>query len=276
MSCVRRLGFEETPNYDFLRALFTKILDDRGEVDDLQYDWMALNGGRGWEAGNTPSALLAQAHAHAQNTPHRSRRHRTDRERERDRAARREREREKERERQATNDTTTGTTPNGSGSLALPTPVAKKVARHDRLGNTPASAASVSPIAPASRRPSGLGNGTDTPRSGINATIALERANLASTHPYASATPSATGINAEGRPLSIVQNNNKPLPTPYPTDGTATRVSSSERNDVKTYRPVEGMRIENGDGVRSAEGGRDGNPKDSHPQKKMVLAFCCR
>jgi hypothetical protein len=68
MNYVRKLGFEESPDYDFMRSLFTKVLADRGEADDLQYDWMALNGGRGWEAGttgNTPSALLAQAQAYA-------------------------------------------------------------------------------------------------------------------------------------------------------------------------------------------------------------------
>jgi casein kinase 1 len=47
---VRNLGFEDTPDYDFLRDLFTQALKNIGEVEDGEYDWMKLNGGRGWEA----------------------------------------------------------------------------------------------------------------------------------------------------------------------------------------------------------------------------------
>ena len=48
---MRKLGFEETPDYDFLRELFSKVLKSSGEYDDGVYDWMMLNGGKGWEAG---------------------------------------------------------------------------------------------------------------------------------------------------------------------------------------------------------------------------------
>ncbi|KDN45233.1 kinase-like protein [Tilletiaria anomala UBC 951] len=51
LNYVRKLGFEETPDYDFLRELFTKVLKSSGELDDGVYDWMMLNGGKGWEAG---------------------------------------------------------------------------------------------------------------------------------------------------------------------------------------------------------------------------------
>lgn len=47
---MRNLGFEDTPDYDFLRDLFTQALKNTGEVEDGEYDWMKLNGGRGWEA----------------------------------------------------------------------------------------------------------------------------------------------------------------------------------------------------------------------------------
>ncbi|RMZ87113.1 hypothetical protein DV736_g5661, partial [Chaetothyriales sp. CBS 134916] len=50
LSYVRNLGFEDTPDYDFLRDLFTQALKNTGEVEDGEYDWMKLNGGRGWEA----------------------------------------------------------------------------------------------------------------------------------------------------------------------------------------------------------------------------------
>lgn len=50
MNYVRKLGFEETPDYDFLRELFTKVMKAIGEPEDGVYDWMLLNGGKGWEA----------------------------------------------------------------------------------------------------------------------------------------------------------------------------------------------------------------------------------
>ena len=52
MHYVRKLGFEETPDYDFLRELFTKVLKTLGEPEDGTFDWMLLNGGKGWEAGH--------------------------------------------------------------------------------------------------------------------------------------------------------------------------------------------------------------------------------
>ncbi|CAH1762315.1 8266_t:CDS:2 [Entrophospora sp. SA101] len=50
LNYVRKLGFEENPDYDFLRELFTKVLKNLSEVEDGVYDWNLLNGGRGWEA----------------------------------------------------------------------------------------------------------------------------------------------------------------------------------------------------------------------------------
>jgi hypothetical protein len=46
---VRKLGFEETPDYDFLRELFTKVIKNLGQVEDDMYDWCLLNNGKGWE-----------------------------------------------------------------------------------------------------------------------------------------------------------------------------------------------------------------------------------
>jgi hypothetical protein len=46
---VRKLGFEETPDYDFLRSLFTKAIEKMNETDDGIYDWMLLNNGKGWQ-----------------------------------------------------------------------------------------------------------------------------------------------------------------------------------------------------------------------------------
>jgi hypothetical protein len=55
MHYVRKLGFEESPDYDFLRELFTKVLKNIGEQDDSIFDWMLINNGKGWEAGNVKS-----------------------------------------------------------------------------------------------------------------------------------------------------------------------------------------------------------------------------
>ncbi|ORY95744.1 kinase-like domain-containing protein [Syncephalastrum racemosum] len=46
---VRKLGFDETPDYDFMRGLFTKVIRDMGDTEDGVYDWMLLNNGKGWE-----------------------------------------------------------------------------------------------------------------------------------------------------------------------------------------------------------------------------------
>ncbi|KAG0286144.1 casein kinase I, partial [Dissophora globulifera] len=50
LNYVRKLSFEETPDYDFLRDLFTKALKSMNEVEDGVYDWMLLNSGKGWES----------------------------------------------------------------------------------------------------------------------------------------------------------------------------------------------------------------------------------
>lgn len=64
LNYVRKLGFEETPDYDFLRELFTKVLKSSGEVEDGVYDWMMLNGGKGWEAGTVSTALFPGCGSH--------------------------------------------------------------------------------------------------------------------------------------------------------------------------------------------------------------------
>jgi casein kinase 1 len=57
LNYVRKLGFEETPDYEFLRELFTKVLKNSSEVEDGVYDWMMLNGGKGWESGSSTVSL---------------------------------------------------------------------------------------------------------------------------------------------------------------------------------------------------------------------------
>lgn len=49
MNYVRKLGFEENPDYDFSRDLFSKILKTVHENDDNIFDWTLINGGKGWE-----------------------------------------------------------------------------------------------------------------------------------------------------------------------------------------------------------------------------------
>ncbi|WEW55431.1 Palmitoylated plasma membrane-bound casein kinase [Emydomyces testavorans] len=64
LTYVRNLGFEDTPDYDYLRDLFTQALKITGDVEDGEYDWMKLNGGRGWEASKS---YAAQHHLHTGN-----------------------------------------------------------------------------------------------------------------------------------------------------------------------------------------------------------------
>lgn len=49
LETVRNLGFEETPNYEGYRKLLESALTDLGETMDGKYDWMKLNGGKGWD-----------------------------------------------------------------------------------------------------------------------------------------------------------------------------------------------------------------------------------
>ncbi|KAI9891935.1 MAG: casein kinase I [Vezdaea aestivalis] len=63
LSYVRNLGFEDTPDYDYLRDLFTQALKSTGEVEDGEYDWMKLNNGRGWEVSKSQSSHLHAANA---------------------------------------------------------------------------------------------------------------------------------------------------------------------------------------------------------------------
>lgn len=58
LNYVRKLSFEETPDYDFLRDLFTKSLKSMNEVEDGIYDWMLLNNGKGWESEMDVSAYV--------------------------------------------------------------------------------------------------------------------------------------------------------------------------------------------------------------------------
>ncbi|KAI8866486.1 binary complex of casein kinase-1 with Cki7, partial [Ramicandelaber brevisporus] len=43
LASVRRLGFDETPNYEFLKSLFSRVLSKLGEREDGQFDWMLID-----------------------------------------------------------------------------------------------------------------------------------------------------------------------------------------------------------------------------------------
>ncbi|KAG0207468.1 casein kinase I [Mortierella sp. GBA30] len=77
LNYVRKLSFEETPDYDFLRDLFTKALKSMNEVEDGVYDWMLLNNGKGWESEldystNNPLHHASANHHHASDARHHS------------------------------------------------------------------------------------------------------------------------------------------------------------------------------------------------------------
>ena len=58
LNYVRKLGFEETPDYDFLRELFAKVMKNNNDVDDGVYDWNLLNCSRPF---NPPSPICTNS-----------------------------------------------------------------------------------------------------------------------------------------------------------------------------------------------------------------------
>lgn len=74
LEIVRNLSFEETPDYEGYRRLLLSVLDDLGQTADGEYDWMKLNGGRGWDlAINKKPNLHGYGHPNPPND--KSRRH---------------------------------------------------------------------------------------------------------------------------------------------------------------------------------------------------------
>jgi hypothetical protein len=50
MQYSRKLGFDETPDYNWLRGLFVQVLGEIGEQDDGIFDWTLINDGKGWQS----------------------------------------------------------------------------------------------------------------------------------------------------------------------------------------------------------------------------------
>ncbi|CAR29299.1 ZYRO0G05412p [Zygosaccharomyces rouxii] len=76
LELVRNLSFEETPDYEGYRRLLLSVLDDLGQTADGEYDWMRLNGGRGWDlAINKKPNLHGYGHPNPPNE--KARRHRS-------------------------------------------------------------------------------------------------------------------------------------------------------------------------------------------------------
>lgn len=46
----RKLGFDETPDYAWLKKLFKDVLQDLDQEEDGMYDWNLLNDGKGWQS----------------------------------------------------------------------------------------------------------------------------------------------------------------------------------------------------------------------------------
>ncbi|BGP53966.1 hypothetical protein JCM8202_002963 [Rhodotorula sphaerocarpa] len=176
LNYVRKLGFEETPDYDFLRELFTKVLKNRGETDDGIYDWNQLNNGKGWEAG--PSNFGSSGH---ESRGHRGGRER-DRERERERA-------ERHAQRAAAAAAAAAAAQSGSGSgAATPT----QAERNAKVGRLPSATATPQPGASAMAV-----KGVTPPTGGDQAGNKANRLS-SSGHPYASNSALGGGSGAFG------------------------------------------------------------------------------
>lgn len=65
LTYARNLKFDEEPDYAYLIGLMSKALISIDEKEDDHYDWMDLNGGKGWDA-----ALNKKANLHGYGNPH--------------------------------------------------------------------------------------------------------------------------------------------------------------------------------------------------------------
>lgn len=78
LDLVRLLPFEAEPAYEEYRMLLVLVLDDMGVACDGDFDWMHLNGGKGWDSSiNKKPNLHGYGHPNPPNE--RERRHREQR-----------------------------------------------------------------------------------------------------------------------------------------------------------------------------------------------------
>lgn len=249
MNYVRKLGFEEQPDYDFLRELFTKVLKTIGETEDGVFDWMLLNNGKGWEAGNTPSSLLAQAHANA-STPHRE--HRRDRE-------------GRHRSRHNTNQDSTApqiSTPISSPANAHVRSSTRRPAPAER-NSSARDLTSTQPLPPASRRVS-----QQQQRVPDNTTSALSPAPVQAPHPYATA-PSASNVtNGYGNSNGAVYGRNSPMATGV-NQGSDSFLYGQQKPQTRAINVYDRDQMQQVGGQDHEDGG--------HGRRKGFLAaLCCR
>ncbi|PCH42511.1 kinase-like protein [Wolfiporia cocos MD-104 SS10] len=275
MNYVRKLGFEETPDYDFLRDLFTKVLKTLGEQEDGVFDWMLLNNGKGWEAGHTPSTLLAQAHANAAapHTPHREHRSRHDGPRHR-----------------TSRQIQEGGQPTSAPLVLAPTPAhvkgssrrAQQQGQQDSRGNS-REHVSVQPLPPTSRRASQQRLPGERDSTGL------------AQHPYAAAPspggyrnvpPGAYDRQSPNTPGGVLPNGNGAA------NGNADSFVYGQQQvkpgtnsrDGTTTTPGTGREAANGAGTRLNVYDREqmaratsGDGEHGHGRKKSFwAAFCCR
>lgn len=301
MHYVRKLGFEETPDYDFLRELFTKVLRSLGEEEDGVYDWMLLNNGKGWETLPVSTQVLHEDSAWTKlkwprflqpvpkEQPHVPREHRT-RDRDRDHGHRRSRQ------------------PLESGPPASPLVLAPSPAHVRQSRRTTANDASrggsrehvsVQPLAPASRRASqhrverDRSERVDRDREREQ----RESAHVSAPHPYANAnTQPGYRTTAYGRSSPVQQqqqqangsdyangNGSSPVMPPTSNYQYGAQPSASRQSGFDTHTPTNGSRPQaNGNkGMYMYENQQmpRGVDQDEHgdgKKKGFFAALCCR
>ncbi|KAH6842526.1 kinase-like domain-containing protein [Chaetomium sp. MPI-CAGE-AT-0009] len=76
LSYVRGLGFEDEPDYNYLRGLFTEALQISGQVEDGEYDWMRKQDKKGdWnrqalhDPNSRPGASAMELHGNSRGPP---------------------------------------------------------------------------------------------------------------------------------------------------------------------------------------------------------------
>ena len=283
LNYVRKLGFEETPDYDFLRELFSKVLKNLGEPEDGVYDWMLLNNGKGWEAGSSATNLLASSGGAYADRGDREHRHRSSgiprEQRERERAEREERRAAREAQRasqQAAANERSGIVSASTSNAAInggPSSPSPALVRHGSKGRDGRRDRMPSSGGAPGQYGTGASDVAIPPASVVADPYPSRR--QSNQHPYASGGAASSGpIGGGGLDASSYAPDGR-----FRVPGGSSAVDGSTRHGGGGERPANASGVYGNGGRYDNDGGVHGHDGDQPPRsfgQKMIDLFTCR